>query len=51
MDCEYLDWESNYVQQKPVKMSCASTQFQELSFCGPYTKPHGMRRLSKNCHL
>ena len=32
-------------------MSCAKSQFLELSFCGPHAKPHGARGLSKNYHL
>ena len=32
-------------------MSCNSTQFPLLSFCGQHEKPHAIRGLSKNCHL
>ena len=32
-------------------MSCASTQFQALSFCGTHEKSHGVRGLSKHYHL
>ena len=32
-------------------MSCAKTQFPEFSFCGPHTKPHGVRLLSKHYRL
>ena len=32
-------------------MSCASTQFQALYFCGPHEKPHGVRDFIKHYHL
>ena len=32
-------------------MYCNTNQFTELPFCGPYSKPHGARGLSKNYHL
>ena len=35
---------------KTSKISCTSTLFQVLPFCGPHEKPHGVRRLSKNYH-
>ena len=34
-----------------VKMSCNSTQFSELKFCGPHTKPYGVSGLSNNDHF
>ena len=34
-----------------VKMFCNTNQFQELPFCGPHSKPHGARELSKHYHL
>ena len=39
------------MQHKSVKHSCASTQFQALSFSGPHAKPHGVRGLNKHYHL
>ena len=32
-------------------MYCDKNQFPELTFCGPYNKPHGVRGLSKNYHI
>ena len=34
-----------------MKISCATTQFPVLYFCGPHTKLHGVRSLSKHYHL
>ena len=39
------------VQQKSVKMSCDSTKFPSLMFCGPHKKPYGLRGLSKHYYL
>ena len=50
-ECEYHVQDRKYLQQKPVKMSCASTQFQVFSFCGPHEKHHGVIRSSKDYHL
>ena len=36
---------------KDVKIYCNTNQFPDLPFCGPYSKPHGARGLSKNDHL
>ena len=36
---------------KICKMSCVSTQFQVLLFCGPHANPHIGRDLSKHNHL
>ena len=32
-------------------MYCDTNQFPALPFCGPHTKPHGARGLSKHFHL
>ena len=32
-------------------MHCNTNQFPELPFCGPHSKPHGTRGLSKQYHL
>ena len=32
-------------------MHCDTSQFPALSFCGPYSKPHGARGMSKHYHL
>ena len=39
------------VELKDVKMYCETNQFPELPFCGPYSKPHGVRGMSKHYHL
>ena len=39
------------VANKNVNVYCNKNQFPELSFCGPYSKSHGKRRLSKHYHL
>ena len=50
-ECEYHVQDRKYLQQKSVKMACASTKFQALSLCGSHEKPHGVRGLSKNYHF
>ena len=39
------------VELKYVKMYCSKSQFPALTFCGPHSKPHGARGLSKHYHL
>ena len=39
------------VELKDVKMYCNTNEFPVLPFCGPHSKPHGSRGLSKNYHL
>ena len=39
-------YENAGVAQKDIKMFCDTTQFPSLQFCGPHTKPHGVRGLS-----
>ena len=34
-----------------MKIYCNTNQFPELSFCGPHSKPHGARGLSKHYHF
>ena len=48
---EYHVQYSKYVPHTSVKILCATTQSPELSFCGPHTKPHVVRGLSKHYHL
>ena len=48
---QFLSEDNVDVTHKYVKMYCDTNQFPELSFCGPYPKPHGSRGLSKNYHL
>ena len=39
------------VQYASVKMSCGTTNFPALPFCGPHVKLYGVRGLSKHYHL
>ena len=39
------------VSHKYVKNYCNTNQFPVLKSCGPYSKPHGARGMSKNYHL
>ena len=39
------------VEHKDVKMYCKKSQFPEISFYDPHSKPHGARGLSKHYHL
>ena len=39
------------VEHKHAKTYCNTNQLPELSFCGPHSKPHGARGLSKHYHL
>ena len=39
------------VELKDVKMYCNTNQFPALPFCGPHSKPHGSRGLSKRYYL
>ena len=48
---EYHVQDNSDVSHKDVKMYCGTNQFPELPFCGPHTKPHGARGLSKHYHL
>ena len=34
-----------------MKIYCNTNQFPELPFCGPHSKPHGARGMSKHYHL
>ena len=51
MEREYHVQDRKDVNHKSVKMSCASTQFQALSFFGPHSKSHRVRGLSKYYYL
>ena len=50
-DRQYHVQDNAYVAHKYVKMYCNTNQFPALSFCGPYSKPHGAKDLSKHNHL
>ena len=39
------------VAHKYVKIFFNKNQFPSLPFCGPHTKPHGVRGLSKHYHM
>ena len=39
------------VELKDVRIYCNKNQFPELPFCGPHSKPHGAREMSKHYHL
>ena len=39
------------VDLKDVKMYCNTNPFSALPFCGLYSKPHGVKRISKHYHL
>ena len=50
-DRDYHVQDNADVEQKDAKMNCNTNKFPELSFCGPNSKPHGARRLSKDYHF
>ena len=39
------------VAHKDMKIFCNTNQFTSFPFCGPHTKPHDVRGLSKNRHM
>ena len=39
------------VELKYVEIYCNTNQFPELSFCGPHSKLHGARGMTKHYHL
>ena len=50
-DIQYHVQNNADVSRQDVRIYCNINQFPELSFCGPYSKPHGSRGLSKHYHL
>ena len=48
---EYHVKDNADVTHKYVKIYCDTNQFTELPFCGPHSKPHGTRGLSKHHRL
>ena len=50
-DRQYHVQDNADVSHQDVKIYCNTNQFPSLSFCGPYSKPHGARGLINNCHL
>ena len=47
-DRQYHDQDNDDVEHEYVKMYYNTSQFLVLSFCGPYSKRHGVRGLSKH---
>ena len=45
---EYHVQEDADVAHKYTKMFLNTNQFPSFTFCGPHTKPHGVRGLSKH---
>ena len=50
-DRQYHVQDNADVAHQDVKMYCNINQFPELPFCGPHSKPHGARVLSKHYHV
>ena len=50
-DRQYHVQDNAAVEHQYMKIYCNTSQFPELSFCGPHSKPHGAKGLSKNYHL
>ena len=48
---EYHVQGNDYVAHRDVKIYCNTKQIPESPFCGPYSKPHGTRGLSKHYHF
>ena len=48
---KYYVQDNAAVELKDVKMYCNTNQLLALPFCGPYSKPHVVRGLSKHFHL
>ena len=48
---QYHVQDNTDVAHQDVKMYCNTNQFPALTFCGPHSKPHDSRRLSKHYHL
>ena len=48
---KYYVQDNATVELKYVKTYCNTSQFPELSFNGPHSKPHGARGLSKHYYL
>ena len=50
-DRQYPVQDNTDVKHKDVKMYCNTNKLPELLFCGPHSKPHGARGLSRYYHL
>ena len=51
IDIHYHVQGNDVVSQKDVKIYFNTNKFPALLFCGPHSKPHGARGLSKHYHL
>ena len=50
-DREYHVQDNDDAAHKEVEIYCDTNQLSELPFCGPHSKPHVARGLSKHYHL
>ena len=50
-DRQYHFHDNADVAHQDVIMYCKTNQFPALPFCGPYSKPHGARGMSKHYYL
>ena len=50
-DRQYHVQDNADVSHQDVIIFCNTNKSPELSFCGPHSKPHGARGLSKHYHL
>ena len=48
---KYHSQDNELVELKDVKMYCNTNQFPASPFCGPHSKPHVARGMSKHYHL
>ena len=48
---QYHVQDNSVVSHRYVRMYCNTNRFTELPFCGPHSKPHSARGLSKHYHL
>ena len=56
MERKWTDWQyhvqDNFdVAYQDIRIYCNKHQFPELPFCGPHSKPHRAKDLSKHYHL
>ena len=50
-DIQYHVQDNADVSHKNVRVYCNTNKSPALKFCGPHSKPHGVRGLSKHYHL
>ena len=51
IDIQYHVKDNYYVAHQYVIMYCNKNKLPELPFCGPHSKPHGVRGSIKHYHL